>query len=179
MNFNVQQPDNMFDQQYGNNYSSVSIANKPMAQKLAEFSAPQQKFTEETRNRLEYVSSNGQCALIKYGDTVNFNHKERIVTDHTEAILCIFFINDKYIATGSKDKTINIYSTDGSKVTTLRGHAASICCLSMIRTVSNDRYLASGSDHGCSSLILWDTRTWSMHSKVQCHSAAVTAIVDL
>jgi WD40 repeat protein len=64
-------------------------------------------------------------------------------------------------------------------VTTLRGHNASICCLSMIKTLNNDRFLASGSDHGCSSLILWDTRTWNMQTKVACHTAAVTAIVDL
>ena len=93
--------------------------------------------------------------------------------------MCIFFINDKYIATGSKDKTINIYSVDGQKITSLRGHAASICCLSMIRTLNNDKFLASGSDHGCSSLILWDTKTWNMQTKVACHTAAVTAIVDL
>lgn len=40
--------------------------------------------------------------------------------------------------------------------------------------------LASGSDHGCSSLILWDTsRSWSLLSRIQAHSAAVTAILDL
>lgn len=49
----------------------------------------------------------------------------------------------------------------------------------MIRNSNGDKYLASGSDHGCSSLILWDTRTWSIQSKVACHTAAVTAIVDL
>lgn len=88
-------------------------------------------------------------------------------------------MGDKYIATGSKDKTINIYSLEGGKVATLRGHNASICCLSMIGNLNGDKFLASGSDHGCSSLFLWDTKTWSIHSKVSCHSAAVTAIVDL
>lgn len=32
--------------------------------------------------RLQYVSSNQQCSIIKYGDQVSFNHKERILTDH-------------------------------------------------------------------------------------------------
>jgi len=54
----------------------------------------------------------------------------RIVTDHNDAILCVFFIGDKQIATGTKDKTINIYSLDGSKTATLRGHDAPICSLS-------------------------------------------------
>ncbi len=65
------------------------------------------------RARVEFVAANQQCSVIKYGDTVNLNHKERIVTDHGDAILCIFFINERYLATGSKDKTINIYSVDG------------------------------------------------------------------
>jgi WD40 repeat protein len=39
--------------------------------------------------------------------------------------------------------------------------------------------LASGGDHGCNSLILWDTKTWTIHSKIQNHTAAVTGIVDL
>ena len=39
--------------------------------------------------------------------------------------------------------------------------------------------MASGSDHGCSSVILWDTRSWSIISRIQAHSAAVTGIVDL
>jgi len=41
------------------------------------------------------------------------------------------------------------------------------------------QYLASGSDHGCSSICLWDTTTWNMKMKIEGHKAAVTAIVDL
>jgi len=100
------------------------------------------------------------------------------VTDHSEAILCIFYIDNRYIATGSKDKTINIYSFDGQKVTTLRGHDASICSLSSIHN-RNQTFLASGGDHGCCCLILWDTKTWTIASRIQSHSAAVTSIVDL
>lgn len=40
-------------------------------------------------------------------------------------------------------------------------------------------FLASGSDHGCSSLILWDIRSWTLISKIQAHVAAVTGILDL
>lgn len=100
-------------------------------------------------------------------------------TDHSDSILCIYFINDQYIATGSKDASINIYSLDGKKVRKLKGHEASICCLSTFRNINGDLFLASGSDHGCSSLILWDVRSWTIASKIQSHSAAVTAIIDL
>ena len=40
-------------------------------------------------------------------------------------------------------------------------------------------YLASGSDHGCSCLILWDIRTWTISLRIQAHTAAVTSILDL
>ena len=84
-----------------------------------------------------------------------------------------------YIATGSKDKTINIYTLDGEKITTLRGHDASICCLSAVVNGYGKELLASGSDHGCCCLILWNTDTWTISSRIQSHSAAVTSIVDL
>jgi len=93
--------------------------------------------------------------------------------------LCIYFVSDKYIATGSKDTSISIYSLDGKKVRSLRGHEASICCLASVRNLNGDLFLASGSDHGCSSLILWDLRSWTISSKIQAHTAAVTGILDL
>jgi WD40 repeat protein len=89
-------------------------------------------------------------------------------------------LDNKYLATGSRDKKINIYSVEnGQKLTTLHGHDAAICCLSSVVDVNQRVYLASGSDHKCCSLILWDTRNLSTVSKVQCHSAAVTSVLDL
>ena len=107
------------------------------------------------------------------------NRLERVETDHSDSILCIHFLNDQYVATGSKDATINIYSLEGKKVRKLKGHEASICCLSSVKNLNGEIFLASGSDHGCSSLVLWDIRSWGMTSKVQAHSAAVTGILDL
>lgn len=68
---------------------------------------------------------------------------------------------------------------DGRKVTTLRGHDAAICSLSTIQNRNNQTFLASGSDHGCCCLILWDTKTWTITCRIQSHAAAVTNIVDL
>lgn len=101
------------------------------------------------------------------------------MTDHSDAILCIFFVNNQYIATGSKDKTINIYTLDGKKITTLRGHDAPICSLRTIKASPSQTYLASGSDHGCSCLILWDTKSWTIGTRIQAHNAALTCILDL
>lgn len=109
---------------------------------------------------------------------MNLKKLQRVVTDHSETILCIFYIDNRFIATGSKDKTINVYTFDGQKVTTLRGHDASICSLSSVHS-RNSTLLASGGDHGCCCLILWDTKSWTIASRIQSHSAAVTSIVDL
>lgn len=46
-------------------------------------------------------------------------------------------------------------------------------------TYEGKRLLASGSDHGCSSIILWDTDTYSPVLKLEGHKAAVTCILDL
>lgn len=83
------------------------------------------------------------------------------------------------MATGGKDATINVYSVDGGKITTLKGHSASICSLALINDPVDGLLLASGSDHGCSSLAVWSTNTWNMRMKVQAHTAAVTSIVDM
>lgn len=83
------------------------------------------------------------------------------------------------MAVGSKDGIITIYDcTSGQKVANLRGHKASICKLGLVN-YNGKKYLTSGSDHGCCSIVLWDTTTWNMRMKIEYHKAAVTAIVDL
>lgn len=131
------------------------------------------------KNIIKKVSPSQQGTVVKWADGLSLKKTERVVTDHQDSILCMFFIENQYIATGSKDKTINIYDMEGRKITTLRGHDASICSLSTIKTSPSNTYLASGSDHGCCCLILWDIRTWTICSRIQAHVAAVTSIVDL
>jgi WD40 repeat protein len=46
-------------------------------------------------------------------------------------------------------------------------------------TFEGQRFLASGSDHGCSSIIIWDTNLWTPRLKLEGHKAAVTCILDL
>lgn len=129
--------------------------------------------------KLTWINSNEQVGFTNWCDEVKLNRMEQIETDHTDHILCIYFVNDQYIATGSKDKTINIYNLDGKKIKNLKGHEASICCLSTVKNLNGDVFLASGSDRGCCSLILWDIRSWTIHTKIQAHVGAVTGIVDL
>lgn len=76
---------------------------------------------------------------------------------------------------GGKDRTLRVYEVSSGKLLyTLGGHQANICSLA-----NHSQLVSSGGDHGCSTLILWDTRTWTVRNKVQIHSAAVTGIVDL
>ena len=83
------------------------------------------------------------------------------------------------MAVGSKDGIINIYEiSSGQRLANLRGHKASICRLAIVNHAGK-KLLASGSDHGCSSIVLWDTTTWNMRMRIESHKAAVTAIVDL
>jgi WD40 repeat protein len=129
-------------------------------------------------NKLAYVGPNEQGCVTRWCEDIKLNRIERVETDHTDSILCIHFVGDKYIVTGSKDHTINVYSLDGKKIRYLKGHQAAICCLAFVKGPSGD-LLASGSDNGCGSVILWDTKSWQSTSKIQAHEAAVTSIVDL
>lgn len=80
---------------------------------------------------------------------------------------------------GGKDGVINVYEIKtGKKIANMKGHRASICKLAIVVN-KNKKYLASGSDQGCSSIVLWDTVSWNMSMRIEGHKGAVTAIVDL
>lgn len=177
------QQKNVFDVQFPQNRYSPPRA--PETENMKKRSHPTSEVINSwdieptQKNIVKKVSRTQQGTIVKWADGISLRKTERIVTDHQDSILCIFFIDNQFIATGSKDKTINIYDLEGKKITTLRGHDASICSLSTIKTNPSNTYLASGSDHGCCCLILWDIRTWTICSRIQAHVAAVTSIVDL
>jgi WD40 repeat protein len=60
----------------------------------------------------------------------------------------------------------------------LKEHKASICTLGQMK-IKGKVYLVSGSDHGCSSVIVWDVEREKIVCRLSEHSAAVTALVDL
>ena len=97
---------------------------------------------------------------------------------HSDVILCMIGVQNKYIVSGGKDSLVNVMTQSGNKVATLRGHEASVCSLAVIESQGTTS-LASGGDHGCSSIIIWDIDTWAIKAKLKYHSAAVTCIVDL
>lgn len=90
-------------------------------------------------------------------------------------LCCIFANKGKNIVTGGKDRTVRVYDALNTKlICALQGHKASICSIA-----NHDNFVSTGGDNGCSSLIVWDTKNWTIYSKIQAHSAALTSIVDL
>lgn len=101
-----------------------------------------------------------------------------VYTDHQGMVLCAAIIKNQYIATGGKDSLIHVYSLDGTKIATLRGHSASICTIGVLNPKDTKPILVSGGDSKCNSIVFWDTNTWTIRSKIQVHNAAVTALAD-
>lgn len=90
-------------------------------------------------------------------------------------LCCIFANKGKNIVTGGKDRSVRVYDTvNGKLLLALQGHKASVCSIA-----NHEDFVTTGGDNGCSSLIVWDTKTWTIYSKIQSHTAALTSIVDL
>lgn len=97
---------------------------------------------------------------------MNFTQIQSIKSAASDIALCALEVNKNLMAVGSKDGVITIYdTTSGQKVANLRGHKASICKLGLVN-FNGKKYLTSGSDHGCCSIVLWDTTTWNMRMKI-------------
>lgn len=134
-----------------------------------------------------FVEESKYIKLSQAQQTISYDWAEDVrVSDYTtlradsdDIVLCALEVTKNTVAVGCKNGTITIHDlVTGNKRATLRGHKASICTLAMVNCL-NRQYLASGSDHGCSSICLWDMGTWNMVSRLEGHKAAVTAIVDL
>ena len=71
-----------------------------------------------------------------------------------------------------------IMSEDGKIRSVLKEHKASICTLAILN-MEGSEYLETGSDHGCSSIIIWSPSNWTVIQKFDHLSADLTAILDL
>lgn len=79
---------------------------------------------------------------------------------------------------GTRNGSLIVMSLNGKTIHTLSGHKSAICTLTLIND-KNRVILASGGDYGCSSILLWNTRSWEILGRLQHHSAAVTSILDI
>ena len=108
------------------------------------------------------VSLSQQALKVNWVETVNLVDSNKIRTP--QIALCGISIDSEKAALGFKDGSIQIVSKDGQVISNLKEHKASICALSLIR-LKGKSYLASGSDIGCSKIILWDTNNWQAVEK--------------
>jgi WD40 repeat protein len=91
--------------------------------------------TDATLNNCEFVDSD--LRNLKYGRYPDF-------IGHNESVNSVAFSpHGKYLASGSRDNTVKLWSVESQKeITTLQGHRDSVWCV----TFSPDgKYLASGS----------------------------------
>lgn len=91
--------------------------------------------------------------------------------------LCASYINNQFVF-GCRNGILSVKSEDGLSIVSSQSHKSNICCLSTIR-LKNQVVLASGSDHGCNSVIIWETKTWKPIDRFDQHTAAVSSVVDL
>lgn len=122
-------------------------------------------------NRMEeskfiQIAPEQQNITFEMAEGISLTANQTIKNAASDIILCALEVGRGMIAVGSKDGVVTVYdSTSGEKKANLRGQRASICKLSLV-DLHGKKYLASGSDHGCSSIVLWDTSTWNMRMKI-------------
>jgi WD40 repeat protein len=100
--------------------------------------------TDARLDNCEFVETD--LRNLKYGRYPDF-------IGHSSYVRSIAFSPDgKYLASGSRDKTIKLWSLESQKeVTTLRGHSLSV---NSVAFSSDSKYLASGS--GDNTVKLWN-----------------------
>lgn len=103
------------------------------------------------------ISLSQQALKVNWIETVNLADTNKIKM--SQIALCAISIDSDRVALGFKDGTIQIVTKDGQNISYLKEHKASICTLSVLK-LKGKTYLASGSDIGCSKIILWDINTW-------------------
>jgi WD40 repeat protein len=126
--------------------------------------APTANFFEESKGGK--VSASQQIMTLDWAEDVRISSYGTIKSESNDIILCALEVKKNQIAIGGKDGILTIFdASSGHKIASLKGHKASICSLALVNH-QGKIYLASGSDHGCSSISLWDLTTWNMKMKL-------------
>lgn len=90
--------------------------------------------------------------------------------DHKDLVNAVAFGAD-WVATGSHDKTIRIYSADGTHLRTLEGHASAV--VSLAATPDGRGLVSGGAD---STIRLWDAATGELKRTIANHGDRVNAL---
>ena len=93
----------------------------------------QEEVEQKSRRAVEFViSQSEQVAATTWAEGVKAKVIGTLKPSHSDVILCIIGVRNKYIVSGGKDGLLNVAQHSGSKVATLRGHEASVCSLALI-----------------------------------------------
>ena len=120
-----------------------------------------------------------QSLCVDRAEVITLQTLPALMSQSAEIVLCAIGVGADQLAVGSKDGLISVYEvSSGRRVAVLQAHKASICKLALVNR-KGKTWLASGSDLGCSSIVLWDTQTWTQQLHLFSHKAAVTSLADL
>ena len=123
------------------------------------------------------VSASQQAVSVEWTENLNLVESSKIAIDEPCTPLCGIAIGNLF-ALGMKDGILVITTPEGKVVRKMKEHSASICTLAILK-MRGQEYLASGADHGCSKILIWNPSTWQVSQRHENHVAAVTTIVDL
>ena len=118
-------------------------------------------FTKKLKSELDKITKDSK-AILDFDYNIKFNYKtystHQELTGHKNSINCICPFQNKYVATGSNDNTINIYdiSSEEIKIKPIKKLTFHVDSINSIIAVDNDNYLiSSGRDD---KLCLWDIK---------------------
>lgn len=107
-------------------------------------------------------------------DSLKLNVRNSFKSISSDIMLCCLYISDNLIVTGNKDGSLVFYDERGGVIkSATQQHKSSVCSLAV---VNDGLFLASGSDHPNSEIILWNLKNLEPICRFREHKAAVTAI---
>ena len=110
---------------------------------------------------------------FRYWEAITLTTPQTIPTTQAKSVISIAISdNNKLIACGSLDKTIELWKTDSLTQThSIEAHAKPVCCLDF---VNNGQHLISASHDGYAKL--WDVNTGKMVTLYSGHTKPISAI---
>ena len=147
--------------------SEISMKNYKLIESISntfnkiDFVPKAQNFSQKLNEELEKFIKESKSSL-EFDYTFDFNYKtyftHQELLGHKNSINCLCSFQNKYIASGSSDKTINIYdcSSNNIKIKPIKKLSFHVDSIDSIISLDNGNYLlSSGRDD---KLCLWDVK---------------------
>jgi len=147
----------------------VAIDRVKKKKRIIENKSPVQCIALSTNRR--YIFAADETTVVKQYDA--FGKVIRTYEGHEDYVNAVAYaLNNKFIATGSNDKTVKIWDPlSGKNLKTFEGHEWKVTCLDISR---NSKYLVSGSSDG--SAILWNIETGEQMKSFEGHGTNVRSV---